>query len=73
MIELILQMPMELKVIIGSGLICMLFNTELDPLERNNLININPKKTSQIENLLVTFNSEQANPLHNFSKAHVPS
>ena len=41
-----------------------LFNTELDPLERNNLININPKKTSQIENLLVTFNSEQANPLY---------
>jgi arylsulfatase A-like enzyme len=41
-----------------------LFNTELDPLERNNLININPKKTSQIENLLVTFNSEQADPLY---------
>ena len=41
-----------------------LFNTELDPLERNNLININPKKTSQIENLLATFNSEQANPLY---------
>ena len=41
-----------------------LFNTELDPLERNNLINVNPKKTSQIESLLVTFNSEQANPLY---------
>ena len=41
-----------------------LFNTEQDPLERNNLINTNPKKTSQIENLLVTFNSEQANPLY---------
>ena len=41
-----------------------LFNTELDPLERNNLININPKKTSQIENLLAMFNSEQANPLY---------
>ena len=41
-----------------------LFNTELDPLERNNLININPKKTLQIENLLAMFNSEQANPLY---------
>ena len=41
-----------------------LFNTELDPLEINNLININPKKTSQIENLLVTLNSEQADPLY---------
>ena len=41
-----------------------LFNTELDPFERNNLINVNPKKTSQIESLLVTFNSEQANPLY---------
>ena len=41
-----------------------LFNTDLDPLERNNLININPEKTSQIENLLAMFNSEQANPLY---------
>jgi len=41
-----------------------LFDTDLDPLERNNLININPEKTSQIENLLAMFNSEQANPLY---------
>ena len=41
-----------------------LFDTDLDPLERNNLININPEKTSQIENLLGMFNSEQANPLY---------
>ncbi len=41
-----------------------LFDTDQDPLERNNLININPEKTSQIENLLVMFNSEQANPLY---------
>ena len=30
MIELILQMPMELKVIIGSGLICMLLQYRKD-------------------------------------------
>ena len=41
-----------------------LFDTDQDPLERNNLININPEKTSQIENLLAMFNSEQANPLY---------
>lgn len=41
-----------------------LFDTDQDPLERNNLININPEKTSQIENLLGMFNSEQANPLY---------
>ena len=41
-----------------------LFDTDQDPLETNNLININPEKTSQIENLLAMFNSEQANPLY---------
>ena len=41
-----------------------LFDTDQDPLERNNLININLEKTSQIENLLAMFNSEQANPLY---------
>ena len=41
-----------------------LFDTNQDPLERKNLINIYPEKTSQIENLLVMFNSEQANPLY---------
>ena len=41
-----------------------LFDTDQDPFERNNLININPEKTSQIENLLAMFNSEQANPLY---------
>ena len=41
-----------------------LFDTDQDPLERNNLININPEKTSQIESLLAMFNSEQANPLY---------
>ena len=41
-----------------------LFDTDQDPLERNNLININPEKTLQIESLLAMFNSEQANPLY---------
>ena len=41
-----------------------LFDTDQDPLERNNLININLEKTSQIESLLAMFNSEQANPLY---------
>jgi arylsulfatase A-like enzyme len=41
-----------------------LFDTDQDPLERNNLININQEKTLQIESLLAMFNSEQANPLY---------
>ena len=44
-----------------------LFDTDQDPLERNNLININPEKTLQIESLLAMFNSEQANPLYSSS------
>ena len=41
-----------------------LFDIDKDPLEINNLININPVKAVQIESLLVTFNSEQASPLY---------
>ena len=41
-----------------------LFDIDKDPLEINNLININPAKAAQIENLLVRFNSEQASPLY---------
>ncbi len=41
-----------------------LFDIDKDPLEINNLININPVKAAQIESLLVTFNSEQASPLY---------
>jgi len=40
-----------------------LFDTSVDPLEKNNLIETYPNVTKQIEELLVQFNSEQKEPL----------
>ena len=40
-----------------------LFNTNLDPHEKNNLINNYPEEVKFIENLLEKFNSEQEDPL----------
>ena len=40
-----------------------LFDTSLDPLEKNNLIESHPDEVQLIENLLAKFNSEQQDPL----------
>lgn len=40
-----------------------LFNTDQDPLEKNNLIDSNPEERVLLENLLAKFNSEQKDPL----------
>jgi len=40
-----------------------LFDTSVDPLERNNLIKTHPEVAKHIEELLVKFNSEQSDPL----------
>ena len=40
-----------------------LFDTSIDPLEKNNLIESHPKEAQKIEELLVQFNSEQKEPL----------
>ena len=40
-----------------------LFNTNLDPYEKNNLIESHPVELKLIENLLGKFNSEQKDPL----------
>ena len=40
-----------------------LFNTNLDPYEKNNLIESHPVELKLIENLLGIFNSEQKAPL----------
>ena len=40
-----------------------LFDTSVDPLEKNNLIKTHPEVAKYIEGLLVKFNSEQSDPL----------
>ena len=40
-----------------------LFDTSVDPLEKNNLIESHPEEARLIEELLVKFNSEQEDPL----------
>ena len=40
-----------------------LFDTSIDPTEKNNLIESHPKEAKQIEELLEKFNSEQKEPL----------
>ena len=40
-----------------------LFDTSVDPLEKNNLIESHPKEAQKIEELLVQFNFEQKEPL----------
>ena len=40
-----------------------LFNTDQDPLEKNNLIESNLQERLLLENLLAKFNSEQKDPL----------
>ena len=40
-----------------------LFDTSIDPLEKNNLIESHPKEARLIEGLLAKFNSEQKEPL----------
>ena len=40
-----------------------LFDTSVDPLEKNNLIESHPKEAQKIEKLLLQFNSEQKEPL----------
>ena len=40
-----------------------LFDTSIDPSEKNNLIESHPKEAKKIEELLEQFNSEQKEPL----------
>ena len=40
-----------------------LFNTSIDPTEKNNLIESHPKKAQLLKSLLDQFNSEQADPV----------
>ena len=40
-----------------------LFDTSVDPLEKNNIIKTHPEVAKHIEELLVKFNSEQSDPL----------
>lgn len=40
-----------------------LFDTSVDPVEQNNIIENHPEEVGLIEELLVQFNSEQQDPL----------